>query len=196
MQTMIIRDTGIYFIKEQIHPKSGFPSFANTIGPSGKQIYRMVFQLKLEQDIFYENKRVNHNDLSTWQQLRALFDKNLISQKDKKGGKAIVGLEYAGFDTYVTPVVGFDNFLPKSLTTEYVYNNDLLPSPYLYGKDPIPSVRLYNNPHVQFFMDQGGTGIPTALGKFDKKNRHLGIIKNERDFTNILNLIKAGYEKK
>lgn len=196
MNTMIVRETGIYFIKEQIYPKGGLPTLANTIGPSTKQIYRMVLQLKIEQDVFYDNKKVNHNDLSTWQQLRVLFDNDIISQRDKKNGKVIVGLEYAGFDTYVTPFAGFEDTLPKALTNDYLYNKDLLPAPFIYGKDPIPSVRLYNNPHVQFFMDQGGRGIPTALGKFDKNNRNLGIIKNETEFTQIVNMIKAGYEKK
>ncbi len=196
MNTMIVRETGIYFIKEQIYPKGGLPTLANTIGPSAKQIYRMVLQLKIEQDVFYDNKKVNHNDLSTWQQLRVLFDNDIISQRDKKNGKVIVGLEYAGFDTYVTPFAGFEDTLPKALTSDYLYNKDLLPAPFIYGKDPIPSVRLYNNPHVQFFMDQGGRGTPTALGKFDKNNRNLSIIKNETEFTQILNMIKAGYEKK
>lgn len=196
MNTMIVRETGIYFIKEQIYTKGGLPTLANTIGPSAKQIYRMVLQLKIEQDVFYDNKKVNHDDLSAWQQLRVLFDSNIISQRDKKNGKVIAGLEYAGFDTYVTPFAGFEDTLPKALTNDYLYNKDLLPAPFIYGKDPIPSVRLYNNPHVQFFMEQGGHGIPTALGKFDKNNRKLGIIKNETEFTQILNLIKAGYEKK
>lgn len=196
MNTMIVRETGIYFIKEQIYSKGGLPTLANTIGPAAKQIYRMVLQLKTEQDVFYDNKKVNHDDLSTWQQLNVLFDRNIISQRDRKNGKVIVGLEYAGFDTYVTPFAGFEDTLPKALTTDYLYNKELLPAPFIYGKDPIPSVRLYNNPHVQFFMDQGGLGIPTALGKFDKNNRNLGIIKNETEFTQILNLIKAGYEKK
>lgn len=37
--------TGLYVIIEQIYPKQGLPSIANTFGPNLIQVVRQVFQL-------------------------------------------------------------------------------------------------------------------------------------------------------
>lgn len=181
------KGTDIYLIKEQIYSKSGLPSIGNTIGPTGIQVVKSVYQLMREQEAFYEGKPLNYGELDLWDKFKIVFGID-ISERDKAGGKVAFSLAYCGFSTFITPVDGFDRILPKWFSTKH---NTSIATPYTYGRDPIQHVNLYRNTRVRFFADNGGDGNPCALAKYNAKTQEMIYIDNEREFINIIKSAKT-----
>ncbi|HKT26766.1 hypothetical protein [Dyella sp.] len=63
--------TGLYVIIEQIYPKQGLPSIANTFGPNLIQVARQVFQLYEMKDMYINGKPAIPSTLTPWDRLKA-----------------------------------------------------------------------------------------------------------------------------
>lgn len=166
------KPAGLYILIEQLHAKSGMPSFGNTIGPSMQQIYRQVYQLHSLHDTFIDGQRVTPATATVWQQIKGALGINITTAPN---GKHATKLEYAGFTNEIQPLPKMGDTLPQGLTRQYLFRT---PSPYLFGTDPIPEVRLYRNPRSVFRQVNGGTSPSTAMARFNSTNGELVMLES------------------
>ncbi|VEB96046.1 Uncharacterised protein [Cedecea lapagei] len=179
----VFKGTGLFFIQEKIFNKSGLPTFANTIGPTSIQVVKSVFELIEEYDSFYKGKLIDFEKISLWDQFKVMFGVD-VSEIKKKNGKLAFSQVYCGFRTLVKPIDGFDEHLPKSLTKQ---RNISIPTPYTFGKDPVPNVSLYGNIAANFYISDGGTGVPSAFAKYNSKTKEVRHVASEREFIDTMN---------
>lgn len=181
------KGTGIYLIKESLHSKAGLPTLGNTIGPSGIQIVKSVYHLMTEYDAFYEGRPINYEGLSLWDKFKVIFGVDII-ERIKPGGNVTLHYEYCGFTTFITPLDGFDRFLPEWFSAKHRMGNFNL---FQFGHDPVKNINLYRNSKASFFIDNGGEGIPTAFGKYNSKSKEMVYIRSEKEFMKTIRDIKG-----
>jgi len=184
-------ETGIFIIKEQIFNKGGLPSIGH-FSPSTIQIQRSIYQLRKEQEVFLEGKKVNYDQLGIWEKFKILMGNDLVS-RDKLGGKTLFSLEFAGFETRITPLDGAKAPLPDFLGKSYKVK---MPTPYIYGKDPIPEVKLYGRTDISFIMSNGGRATPTAMAKYHKATKNLIMVRTEIEMKSLMLSLNSARELK
>lgn len=184
-------ETGIFIIKEQIFSKNGLPSIGH-FSPSAVQIQRYVYQLRKEQEVFWEGRKIDYTQLGIWEKFKILMGNDLVS-RDKQGGSTLYSLEFAGFETRVTPLDGAKAPLPDFLGKSYKIN---VPTPYIYGQDPIPEMKLYGRKDVSFIMSNGGLSAPTAMAKYNKTTKNLIMIRTELEMKNLMLSLSSAKELK
>ncbi|WP_321963535.1 hypothetical protein [Paraburkholderia sp. J7] len=158
--------TGLYLIIEAIIPKLGLPSFANTIDPSNKQIYRVVLQIYQLSDIDIDGKLVTDN-MSLWDSAKGALG---IGVTTRPNGESKLVLDYAGYPKVLQTLPEIGHLVPSALTNEHASHAFSL---YTLGVDPLPSVTLYANPRVVFLATNGGRSVPTAMAKYNSTTREL-----------------------
>jgi len=170
VDTTVCTPQPTYVIVEQIYPKSGLPSVANTIGPSMNQVFRRIMQICDVQDLYFDGTKLPGMP-STWQYIQEFIKPGKQITTRATGVKQFM-LAYAGFKNMLTPLPKMGNLIPSSLTKEYDLGTPI--TPFVYGTDPIPSIQLYSNPRVQFVM-QGGKPPPIAIGIYHKRQNKLDL---------------------
>lgn len=161
--------TGLYVIIEQIYPKQGLPSIANTIGPNLIQVVRQVFQLYEMEDMYINGKPAIPSTLTPWDRLKASIG---LGVDFVLNGKRKVILEYSGFIDDVQPLPKLASWIPEFLTKQRVFT---MPTPYAYGRDPLPTVRLYKNNSAVFIAKDGGAGLPIAVAKYNSHTHQISM---------------------
>ena len=168
VEAMVCTPQPTFVIVEEIHLKTGLPSFANTVGPTLHQVVRRVLQTCDEQDTFFKGKRLSGMP-SPWQYLQHYLLPGTQITTRPTGQKRFV-LVYAGFKNLLTPLPKIRDKLPESLTKEYDLGTP--PTPFAYGSDPIPRVQLYGNPNADFVM-LGGKRPAVAVGIYSQTRNEL-----------------------
>lgn len=176
------KGTGIYLIREQAYPKTGLPSFGNSIGPSDIQLVKTVFQLVKEQDVFYKDTLLSDSSkIGLWDSFKMAMGVD-VRALDKPHGDLILRFEYCGFTTFITPLDGFDRLLPSWFSTKQEYH---VPTPYTFGHDPVKNIELYRNITYNFFVSNGGDGVPQAIVKYNSHTKEIKKINSEAEYSKI-----------
>lgn len=166
-----------YFIIEKIIPNS---TLSLPLTASIYQIYRVVFNVSTEYELYLDNERVDTLSPTFKQTVKYMFGYETDSRKTEN--KKIL-LTFAGhYSSLITVPESSIVSIPNFLTTPKIISNAL----FNFGIDDIRNIKLYGNPKVIFYSANGGLDSPIAIAKYNKKNNQLSPIKNINELSHLM----------
>ena len=160
-----------YIIIEEVHTKVGWPSVANTVGPSHLQILRTVLQFCEVQQYLFDGRPMSGAPTPMDYLKEFLTPGRQITQRST--GEKHVLYRYRGFRNLVQLLPEIQDLLPEALTKQY--DLGVNHSPFIFGKDPIPPIRLYGNSRAKFVL-VGGKPPAQAIGVYDPSSKKLSML--------------------
>ncbi|HCU0880044.1 TPA: hypothetical protein OUG05_003365 [Morganella morganii] len=178
----IIKSGDDYFIIEKIVPNATVSlPFTATL----YQIYRVVYNVSSEHELYIDNERVDSLSPTFKQQLKYILGYEPTSKETKRKK---IKLVFAGHYTSLIAIPKSSIIsIPDILTEPKFLALELLS----YGDDDIKNIRLYGNGNITFHSANGGLDDPIAMARYNKKTKKLTQINSSGEFSALMRILSG-----